>query len=430
MFGWVDFSDEERKRTSEVLELAKQPGAIDELGVGVLRDGFANRLFPGTSTLHTHARYFFLIAYLMKDLERNYKGRPIDEVRRALERGEKETARKLLAWYAENGRKPSGVTGSDYVNADRWVKQTPSMMDWAAIQAYGIMADPNLKLNSFLNLVSKSSSGSPDMGADGDDEEAAMTTGLWRVPLETYAGWSDGETISMDMMPQEAAQLERAIRSRWPRSLYAALLGNPDQLPALFQGAELEGTGKSFIVLADILDNGPDMLPGFAERAFCSKAADFSALVALLHIRFNHVLAHAAEDCPTDDVSVVAWENAASESSPYWKRALRCDVEEAFSSAGVSIGTAGSRNYRTWRFLKDARSAIAGGDADALDDLIRNRERQIKGKARSKIENAALYVTSASGTRLWYGGRELTYRLPYALRFAEEITAPLGGGAR
>ena len=34
MFGWVDFSDSERKRASEILELVKLPGAIDEFGDG------------------------------------------------------------------------------------------------------------------------------------------------------------------------------------------------------------------------------------------------------------------------------------------------------------------------------------------------------------------------------------------------------------
>lgn len=34
MFGWVDFSEEERQRAFEIMELARIPGAIDELGAG------------------------------------------------------------------------------------------------------------------------------------------------------------------------------------------------------------------------------------------------------------------------------------------------------------------------------------------------------------------------------------------------------------
>lgn len=33
MFGWVDFSEEERQRAFEIMELARIPGAIDELGL-------------------------------------------------------------------------------------------------------------------------------------------------------------------------------------------------------------------------------------------------------------------------------------------------------------------------------------------------------------------------------------------------------------
>lgn len=44
--GWVDFSREARKRAVEALDALEEKGAVDELGVGVLRDAFADRLFP------------------------------------------------------------------------------------------------------------------------------------------------------------------------------------------------------------------------------------------------------------------------------------------------------------------------------------------------------------------------------------------------
>lgn len=59
--GWVDFSSEDRTRVQEVLALLKQPGTLDELGIGQVRDAFSDLLFPGFSTIQTRARYFLAV---------------------------------------------------------------------------------------------------------------------------------------------------------------------------------------------------------------------------------------------------------------------------------------------------------------------------------------------------------------------------------
>ena len=153
MFGWVDFSEDERMRAAEVLKLAKSPEAVDELGLGVLRDGLANRLFPGTSTLHTHTKYYFLVAYLMMDLEHRYAGHPIEEIRKAYADSEKDMTRKLIAERESKGLPVLGITGSNFMDTDDWVKQTPAMMNWAAIQAYGIMTNPDMRRDGYFKLV-------------------------------------------------------------------------------------------------------------------------------------------------------------------------------------------------------------------------------------------------------------------------------------
>ena len=51
----------------DVLRLFQEQGAVDELGIGIIRDGFANYFFPVTSTIQIRARYFFIIPYAMMD---------------------------------------------------------------------------------------------------------------------------------------------------------------------------------------------------------------------------------------------------------------------------------------------------------------------------------------------------------------------------
>ena len=60
-FAWIDFSDTERQRMMDVIRLFHQQDTRDELGIGSIRDAFANHFFPGTSTVQTRARYMLFI---------------------------------------------------------------------------------------------------------------------------------------------------------------------------------------------------------------------------------------------------------------------------------------------------------------------------------------------------------------------------------
>jgi hypothetical protein len=68
-FAWVDFSEEDRQRMNAVVQLFQESETVDELGLGVVRDVFANLLFPGTSTIQTRARYFFFIPWIYRRQE-------------------------------------------------------------------------------------------------------------------------------------------------------------------------------------------------------------------------------------------------------------------------------------------------------------------------------------------------------------------------
>ena len=69
--GWIDFSNTERSKVLSILDLLVPQGTLDELGISPIRDGFANIFFPGTSTIQTRAKYFFIVPYAMRKLEKN-----------------------------------------------------------------------------------------------------------------------------------------------------------------------------------------------------------------------------------------------------------------------------------------------------------------------------------------------------------------------
>lgn len=69
--GFLSFNQEALNRANKVMKLLQGQGAIDELGLGRIRDAFSNMMFPGMSVLQTHAKYFLLLPALYAYLEKN-----------------------------------------------------------------------------------------------------------------------------------------------------------------------------------------------------------------------------------------------------------------------------------------------------------------------------------------------------------------------
>ena len=49
--GYIHSNREEQTRVMQVLKMTSESVALDELGIGRIRDAFADRMFPGISTL-------------------------------------------------------------------------------------------------------------------------------------------------------------------------------------------------------------------------------------------------------------------------------------------------------------------------------------------------------------------------------------------
>ena len=83
--SWLDYSDAERRTALDVIEMFRDRDTRDELGLGSIRDAFADRFFPGTSTIQTRVAYFLLIPWLYRSLEAQNLGRPnvADRARKA-----------------------------------------------------------------------------------------------------------------------------------------------------------------------------------------------------------------------------------------------------------------------------------------------------------------------------------------------------------
>lgn len=130
--AWIDFDPEERRRAQTLIDLFKQPEARDELGLGTVRDGLADLLFPGTSTIQTRLRYMLFIPWIY--LEAQSQKATLAErtiFARELEFG--------LGKALEAGGETVGVIGRD---AGRNLKRLASSVYWAGLNTLGIRMLP------------------------------------------------------------------------------------------------------------------------------------------------------------------------------------------------------------------------------------------------------------------------------------------------
>src|SRR5271169_4042948 len=134
LFAWVDFDESSRRKMLDVIEKFRDQDTVDELGVGTIRDAFANYFFPGTSTIQTRARYFLFIPWIYNRLE--FKEVPSSKVAAVARESELQLIEALInAGVEEN----AGVIGR---RSRRKLQRLPSNIYWIGLYLWGIRRFP------------------------------------------------------------------------------------------------------------------------------------------------------------------------------------------------------------------------------------------------------------------------------------------------
>ena len=108
--GYIHSSKEEQARAMQVLKMTSESVALDELGIGRIRDAFADRMFPGISTQQKHMKYFSLMPQVYrKATERRYNR--LSEVKTEIVRLERIMTKNLY----DGSTIKWGITGSDTI---------------------------------------------------------------------------------------------------------------------------------------------------------------------------------------------------------------------------------------------------------------------------------------------------------------------------
>ncbi len=127
-FAWVDFSEKEQKKMQDVIHFFKEKDTRDELGIGSVRDAFADLLFPGTSTIQTRVKYMLFVPWIyLKHEERKTLSKHIKDRARYDEITHIKT---LLA-----SQDTDGVIGKE---AGASLQRLPSNVYWNGLGKWGI----------------------------------------------------------------------------------------------------------------------------------------------------------------------------------------------------------------------------------------------------------------------------------------------------
>jgi len=408
--GWIDFSSEDSAKVRTVLDLLSDSGVIDELGIGVIRDSFADRMFPGISTIQTRPKYFTLTAHLLKEYEKKeaIKKRP-RSLTRYLEEEEKRCRIKLVEAHGE-GRQSLGIIGGTFgTDWNRDVIRKPSSIYWTGLRQYGFISPANLSLAEFgrrladgkhrLHAILEDSK--DDRGDDHDamDHEHRLRIHAPELP-EDY--W---DTLSINLSKEEAEFLRFQIRAKQPDSLLGQILMDDaimDEILELPPSANFE----DFAALPFHASLKNESL-----RVTVRQARDFWRLLEGAHVRYNIQLQEMLGTSEVIGGFVERWES--------WRETLpKVLAEWDTGFMWTVVRERGSiPKPSTRQFVEEWIEECHAGAVNEVrcDALVKRQELRNKGK-RARLRGGA-----AEGINHWIGLDGLNYRFGEVYQLIRDI---------
>ena len=388
--GWVDFSKEDREKVLDVMNLLQEPGAVDEIGIGLVRDAFANLFFPGTSTVQTGAKYFLIVPYVLKEACSGKYGNNLSKVIQRIDDEEKACGVILL----EHCPNEDGIIGKR-VLPKKWGARKPSNISWNGIRVYGICTQdisiPELvKASLALQAMKKNVSlGNRNDDADENERDDAdagndFAMQFFSVPDDYYGDWRKDLTVRLT--PTEAAFLRSKIETNTSGTLLCYLLKN---------NIDVNKYDSFEAIYEDIREDIPEELAQLMHMA-----CEFNRLVYAARVRYNYILSDGENEAAAEKWQQII-ENKAF--------MMAVDIDAVLATLQIT-------NHRLRRFLTAFKAAVLAEDFETADKALIDREVEIKSKARAKLLKRENYANDA-----WIGGEYLDYRFFSARRIINDI---------
>lgn len=132
MIGWVQISRRDVARAEQAM-LGDVKGVRDEIGVLAVHQAISDRLFPGTSVLHTRLRYALFVPWLMQRAARQTSRAPIAALREL----EVALTGQLLGDKDSSAPQAKGIIGGRVYDSP--AAQPPSFSYWTALSTWGLI---------------------------------------------------------------------------------------------------------------------------------------------------------------------------------------------------------------------------------------------------------------------------------------------------
>ena len=395
---WLDYSERDRRRAFDVIDLFRETSTVDELGLASVRNSFSDLFFPGTSTVQTRACYFLLVPWTFLRLER--LGVPSSDAAERARWEELNLNRRL-----REGTDTQGVFGTRAGDA---LKRLPSEVYWGGLGSWGIRTFSGHMWAYFRSLDGFYRRGVQFRGTPRDPEGRSAPPVNWHPHLpDPPSGFLRGR-ITVALRRGDAEYLSDRIQARHPKSLLAVLAGR-----AAIEDLDA-GRPWEFAHLAEIL---PVLRDHLLDAEFFAVYMQGAALLYNLmlselkqHDEWTEEYRGRLEDWAAD---VDALGLAAVDWKPdgVW-RVVRAE--------GRSVGYPTRAFVERWvENLKRGGPRAVVADNSKARTLVRDREVQLK-RARARLANPRRL-------ELW-GGESGTGRMVYRWGAAKRILKDIFDG--
>ncbi|VDN47256.1 conserved protein of unknown function [Petrocella atlantisensis] len=378
--GFIDFSKEERNKVLATLKLLGVQTALDELGVGSIRDAYSDILFPGISTIQTRAKYFVLIPYLFEKASKQKLSNG-NEFHRWINDSEDKLVETLLR---NSDDEETGIIGKNALRQKRSVKMKPSSIYWNGLRTFEIVRSSGISLSAACNVAwsEERKNDETDIKTDGetfDDDTAGHGNMVLFSPITAESDFV--KTASIELTIKEAKFLESRILNATmsKNTLLSYLLKN-----------KMNCNSFDEIPTVDL----PDIISEDYQRA-----KSFADFIIGAHIRYNVIFSN------YEDEDMIFEFNE-------WRTEF---ISKEFDLTNILERI--PCNYATAKFCKDFSSAVHKNDTKAIDELIVAREKAVKGE-RAKLCKPKEYLYN-------YDRPVHFYRLDYRFRTAKTIIADI-----
>lgn len=377
--GYINFSQEERNNIYKVIQAIRDHQAIDELGIGRVRDAFSNEMFPGMSTLQNRAKYFVLLPALYLSAEHE-KYRNVNEVRQKILELEIKLTRQLLNGTPDPADR-KGITGSTVIDqaeksSSRYVKYDPSYIYWGGLVTYKMVrSDGNIyqliyeRSQKIQERPARWRSNNSDDFEIQDDDCGAGDFQLCDAGGIKYI--FDGKTaIPIQLTKEEAAFIKRQIiTSEYSKDSLLAYILRHEDLPIL----------PKWLDLGEIWHNIPHhFLTAYTLSAW------FSKFIYLLRIFYNFIYDKKMGNIDKADETLQYFtEYRKKNASMFTKQKI--DEVIAYVDSRVD-------DYSVKSFCMNTAALVEDNDLEKLEDCIIKRERETKGAVRAKLTNWKKYL--------------------------------------